>query len=111
MKLQESTQRKPTCLQILKDHDPEFLRAFGELYESTFTPGALNVRTKMLIAFGINASNGSGHHCAEMAKRLEEMGVSKKEMSETLRVVATVKAMQGVVTGSQAFGVHMIFAP
>jgi type II secretory ATPase GspE/PulE/Tfp pilus assembly ATPase PilB-like protein len=65
----------------------------------------------MLIAFSINASTGMGHHCAEIAKRLESMGVKKMEIAEALRVVSAVRAMQGVVTGSQAFGVHMIFAP
>jgi len=104
-------EKKPICLQILKDHDPDFLKAFEELFEAAFSPGTLDSRTKMLIAFGINASTGMGHHCAEMAKRMEEMGVSREEMAEVLRVSATVRAMQGVITGSQAFGVHMIFAP
>lgn len=93
----------PPCLKILQEHDPEYGRIFGPLFEATFSEGALDVKTKMLIAMSVNASTGMGYGCSEIAKILQGMGVSKQEIAEALRVSATVRAIQGVVTGSEAY--------
>jgi len=34
---------------------------------------------------------------------LEKTGVTKQEISEALRVASTVRAIQGVVTGNEAY--------
>jgi len=94
---------KPPCLKILEEHDPEYGKIFKNLFETTFSPGALDVKTKMLIAMGVNASTGMGYGCQEIAKILESQGITKKEISEALRVGSTVRAIQGVVTGSEAY--------
>ena len=94
---------KPPCLKILYEHDPEYGKIFEQLFTTTFSPGALDVKTKMLIALGVNASTGMGYGCSEIAKILEHQGITKKELSEALRVAATVRAIQGVVTGSEAY--------
>ena len=100
----EEHRELPPCLKILKEHDPEYGKVFGPLFESTFSPGALDVKTKMLIAMAVNSSTGMGYGCSEIAKILEGMGTKKKEIAEALRVAATVRAIQGVVTGSEAYG-------
>lgn len=94
----------PPCVKILREHDPEYGKIFGSLFKTTFSPGALDVKTKMLIAMGVNASTGMGYGCYEIAKILEGMGTKKEEIAEALRVAATVRAIQGVVTGSEAYG-------
>ena len=93
----------PPCLKILKEHDPRYLEVFGPLFETTFSPGALDVKTKMLIAMALNASTGMGYGCSEIAEILRGMGTKKEEIAEALRVAATVRAIQGVVTGSEAY--------
>lgn len=97
------TKEAPPCLRILDDNDPDYGKIFGELFDLTFSEGTLDVKTKMLIAMGINASTGMGYGCGEIAKIVEDMGVAKKEISEALRVASTVRAIQGVVTGSAAY--------
>ena len=62
-----------------------------------------STRTKMLIAMAVNASTGMGYGCSEIAKILAGMGVKKQEIAEALRVASTVRAIQGVVTGSEAY--------
>jgi hypothetical protein len=57
----------------------------------------------MLIAMVVNASTGMGYGCSEIAEILQGMGTKKEEISEALRVAATVRAIQGVVTGSEAY--------
>jgi alkylhydroperoxidase/carboxymuconolactone decarboxylase family protein YurZ len=93
----------PPCLKILQEHDPQYQKVFGPLFETTFSPGALDVKTKMLIAMCVNASTGMGYGCSEIAKILQGMGTGKEEIAEALRVAATVRAIQGVVTGSEAY--------
>lgn len=93
----------PPCLKILEEHDPEYGKVFGPLFEFTFSPGVLDVKTKMLIAMTINASTGMGYGCSEIAEILQGMGTSKEEIAEAQRVASTVKAIQGVVTGSKAY--------
>ena len=51
----------------------------------------------------VNASTGMGYGCSEIAKILAGMGVKKQEIAEALRVASTVRAIQGVVTGSEAY--------
>jgi alkylhydroperoxidase/carboxymuconolactone decarboxylase family protein YurZ len=101
--MSDKLEQKPPCLKILEDHDPTYGKAFGQLFKSTFSPGALDVKTKMLIAMGINASTGMGYGCSEIAKILEREGTTKGEISEALRVSSTVRAIQGVVTGSEVY--------
>ena len=68
-----------------------------------FLRGVLDVKTKMLIAMAVNASTGMGYGCSEIAEILKGMGTRKEEIAEALRVAATVRAIQGVVTGSEAY--------
>ena len=101
--MESKMSEKPPCLKILDEHDPEYGKIFEQLFNATFSPGVLDVKTKMLIAMGVNASTGMGYGCSEIAKILEHQGITKKEISEALRVASTVKAIQGVVTGSEAY--------
>jgi alkylhydroperoxidase/carboxymuconolactone decarboxylase family protein YurZ len=96
-------EEKPPCLKILQEHDTEYSKVFAPLFETTFSPGALDVKTKMLIAMAVNASTGMGYGCSEIGKILRGMGTTKKEISEALRVASTVRAIQGVVTGNEAY--------
>jgi alkylhydroperoxidase/carboxymuconolactone decarboxylase family protein YurZ len=99
----EKRRELPPCLKILQENDPEYEKIFSQLFELTFSPGVLDVKTKMLIAMAVNASTGMGYGCGEIAKILRGMEVAKEEIAEALRVAATVRAIQGVVTGSKAY--------
>ena len=101
--MEERIEEKPPCIKILAEHDPEYGEIFEQLFRTTFSPGALDVKTKMLIAMAVNASTGMGYGCNEIAKILERQDITKKEISEALRVASTVRAIQGVVTGSEAY--------
>jgi len=63
----------------------------------------LDAKTKLLIAMAINARTGMGYGCSEIAQILRDMGVKDKEIVEALRVATTVSAIQGLVTGSEAY--------
>jgi alkylhydroperoxidase/carboxymuconolactone decarboxylase family protein YurZ len=99
----ERQREPPPCLKLLAEHDPGYGEIFSQLFKFTFSPGALDVKTKMLIAIAINASTGMGYGCSEIAKILQDMDTKKEEIAEALRVAATVRAIQGVVTGAEAY--------
>lgn len=99
----ERSQELSPCLKILEEHDPPYGTLFSQLFELTFSPGALDAKTKLLIAMAVNANTGVGYGCSEIAKILSGMAVKKEEMVEALRVAATVGAIQGVVTGAEAY--------
>ena len=37
---------KPPCLKILDEHDPECGKIFEQLFNTTFSPGALDVNSR-----------------------------------------------------------------
>jgi alkylhydroperoxidase/carboxymuconolactone decarboxylase family protein YurZ len=99
----EREKELPPCLKILEEHDPQYGKVFSQLFELTFSPGALDPKTKLLIAMAVNAKTGVGYGCSEIAKLLKGMNTTKEEIIEALRVAATVGAIQGVVTGAEAY--------
>ena len=99
----EKSIEPPPCLKILSEYDPKFGELFKPLFEITFSPGELDAKTKLLIAMAINAITGVGYGCSEIAKMLKDMGVNKEEIAEALRVSTTVGAIQGIVTGGEAY--------
>jgi alkylhydroperoxidase/carboxymuconolactone decarboxylase family protein YurZ len=99
----EHQREAPPCVQLLAEHDPAYGEIFSQLFNLTFAPGVLDVKTKMLIAMAVNASTGMGYGCSEIAKILQGIDTTKEEIAEALRVAATVRAIQGVVTGAEAY--------
>ena len=57
----EKAKGLPPCLKILQEHGPEYGKLFAPLFELTFSPSVLDVKTKMLIAMAVNASTGMGY--------------------------------------------------
>ena len=101
--MEKESSELPPCVKILMEHDPKFGKLFQPLFEFTFSPGALDAKTKLLIAMCINARAGMGYGCSEIAKILKDMGTKEEEIAEALRVATTVGTIQSIVTGSEAY--------
>jgi hypothetical protein len=69
----------------------------------TFSHGAVDAKRKLLIVMAVNVITGVGYVCSEIVKLLRDMKVKKEEIVEALCVAATVGAIQGVVTGAEAY--------
>jgi len=65
---------------------PETVDAFGALARATFTDGALDVRTKELIALGIAIAAGCDGCMAWHNAALHRLGVTREEVAETAGV-------------------------
>lgn len=65
---------------------PETGSAFAQLQKATFVDGALDIKTKELIALGIAIAQGCDGCMAWHNSALHRLGVSRDEVAETLGV-------------------------
>ena len=70
----------------LADALPETAAAFGQLQKATFRDGALDVKTKELIALAIAIAQGCDGCMAWHNSALKEFGASRDEVAEALGV-------------------------
>ena len=65
---------------------PDTMSAFGELQQATFQDGALDIKTKELIALGISVAQGCDGCMAWHNAALHELGASREEVADALGV-------------------------
>jgi AhpD family alkylhydroperoxidase len=65
---------------------PGTMTAFGELAQTTFQDGTLDIKTKELIALGIAVAQGCDGCMAWHNAALHELGASREEVAEALGV-------------------------
>ncbi len=65
---------------------PATMAAFGKLQQATFQDGALDIKTKELIALGISVAQGCDGCMAWHNAALHELGVPREEVAEALGV-------------------------
>jgi len=82
---------------------PETMQAFGSLHEASLKPGALDSKTKELIALGIaitvRCDGCISYHVHDAMKA----GASKDEIAETVAVAILMGGGPSVVYGIEAF--------
>jgi AhpD family alkylhydroperoxidase len=65
---------------------PDVYKGFGELHHAAFTEGALDTRTKELIAFAIGVSQRCDGCIASHARGAVKAGATKQEAAEAIGV-------------------------
>jgi len=93
----------PFYLKFLEDNDPDFSRAIDKVFTSSMTPGALNQKTKLLIALALDAAHGSGQGVASIANQLRAQGTTDIEIAEALRIAYFAFGNSILATSSAAF--------
>ncbi len=76
----------PPFLSHIEKNDPEFAGAIEAVFASAMMPGALDTKTKLLIALALDAAQGSAPGVAAVAGQLRSIGASDKEIAEALRI-------------------------
>lgn len=89
-------------LDVLKQFDEELIDQVMGNMNMAFTEGALSVKTKKLIALGIDASIGAEEGVRNLAKQALEAGATKEEIMETIRIVNFIRGASGVFTAARA---------
>jgi len=82
-------------LRKLREMDPAFAEPVLKVRElATYTPGALEVKTKLLIAFALDVAHGEAGGARILAKRARENGATDEEIVEVVRVLYSTGGLQ-----------------
>lgn len=89
----------PPFLNRLAQHDPEFAQMVANVrHRAVYTPGALDVKTKILIAFALDVGHGLESGMQSLAARAREAGATDEELAEVLQVLYSVGGLQNLST-------------
>ena len=87
-------------LQIFEEFDPKILKNWQSIQELTFAEGALNPKTKLLMAMAIDAGNGALQGAIALGKRALKNGATKEEVVESLRVAYSIGGNEALFTSA-----------
>jgi alkylhydroperoxidase/carboxymuconolactone decarboxylase family protein YurZ len=94
-------------LETIKKLDPDFFDSVLRSSEQTFTDGALEAKTKYLIAMALDAAHGAAGGVGFLARQAVEHGASKEQIVEAIQVASHVNGVGSVYTAS--FGLADVF--
>lgn len=81
---------------------PDAWKAYAELHKASMAPGALDSKTKELIALAVADAVQCDGCIASHARALARMGVSEAEVAEALAVVILLRGGPGTVYGPRS---------
>jgi AhpD family alkylhydroperoxidase len=90
---------------------PEVYAGFGELHRSAFAPGALDTRTKELIALAIAVVEGCDGCVASHAQAAANAGATRQEAAEAIGVTFLMHGGPATIHGPRAYDAFCEFAP
>ena len=101
----ELTQQISSNLGPLREGVPQVMKSFGELGKAALAPGAVDVKTKELIALAIGVATRCDACIGFHAKALVRLGASAAEVHETLGVAVFSLEQGGESAAASAVGV------
>ena len=82
---------------------PDVYKGFGELHHAALTDGALDTKTKELIALAIGVSSRCDGCIASHARGAVKAGATKQEAAEAIGVTFLMTGGPGTVYGPRAY--------
>ncbi|MGL4669658.1 MAG: carboxymuconolactone decarboxylase family protein [Methanobacteriaceae archaeon] len=90
---------------LIKKEYPELFDAISGLNEAVYTGKALDYKAQKLIAIGITASNSDDRAARmQMKSGMEELGISKEEIMDALRIVLLTSGMPPFIKAVKILG-------
>lgn len=89
---------------------PDVMKAFADLHGATMKPGALDTKTKELIALAISVSKQCDGCIASHAKGAAKAGATDAEVADMLGVVVLMNGGPATVYGPRALSAFRDFA-
>ena len=115
-----ATEASPHGAAVLKDLGPlhrnlrhaipEVYRGFGALSGAAFADGALDARTKELIAFAIGVVEGCDGCIASHGQAAARAGATRQEAAEAIGVTFLMHGGPATIHGARAFDAFCEFA-
>lgn len=93
----------PWFVENMKPYDPGFIQAVETLVQEALAPGALDVKTKLLITLALDALKGAEQGVRVLAAQARAAGASDQEIAEALRLACYVAAVDPVKCALAAF--------
>ena len=97
-------------LRHLRGGAADVMKSFSALAQSALAPGALDVKTKELIALAISVATRCDDCIAFHSKAAVERGATREEVLETLGMAIYMGAGPSVMYASHALGAFNQFA-
>jgi len=97
-------------LRNLRGGAPEVMKAFSSLAQAALTQGALDPKTKELIALAIGVAVRCDDCIAFHVKAAVDQGASREEILETLGMAVYMGAGPSAMYASHALGAYTQFA-
>ena len=97
-------------LRHLRGGAPEVMKNFSAIAQAALTPGALDVKTKELIAIAISVAIRCEDCVAFHTKAAAEHGATREEVLETLGMAIYMGAGPSAMYASRALGAFSQFA-
>lgn len=94
----------------LRQAVPDVYKGFGELHKAAFAAGALDTRTKELIAVAIGVVEGCDGCIASHAQAAARAGATKQEAAEAIGVTFLMKGGPATIYGPRAYDAFCEFA-
>jgi len=95
--------QRPTFMDELRKHDPEFFELVSAVSTKTQEAGALDPKTKTLITLALDAAGSHPEGVRSLAARARAMGATEEEIIETIRLAFLGAGIPGLVAGLAAF--------
>lgn len=89
---------------------PDVYAGFRELHQAAFAPGALDPRTKELIALAIGVVDGCDGCIASHARGAAQAGATAQEAAEAIGVTFLMKGGPATIYGPRAYAAFCEFA-
>lgn len=105
-----ATKQLSQNLRELRAGSPEVMKAFGEIARAALKPGALDQKTKELVALAVSVAIRCDDCVAFHTKAAVEQGASREEVMETLGMAIYMGAGPSVMYASHALEAFKQFA-
>ena len=87
----------------LRNAIPDVYRGFARMHEAAYAPGALDLKTKELIALAISVVERCDGCIAAHARNVVRAGATQDEAAEAIGVAIAMAGGPGTVYGPRAF--------
>ena len=98
-------------IQALRGQIPEVFDGYGAMSTAAFADGALDAKTKELIALAIAVTKQCDGCIASHARAAARRGATAEEVAEALGVAIVLNGGPGTVHAPRAFEAFQSFAP
>ncbi len=82
---------------------PDVYKGFGELHRASFADGALDTKTKELIALALGVAEGCDGCIASHAQAAARAGASRQEAAEAIGVTFLMQGGPATIYGPRAY--------